>query len=299
MLGKVTNQMHASFEDFWNHALSVPAAKLVSEATANFNSKDRFERLHQYACNPENFWPQVREKIKTLPQVFKQIQQSGDLVWLNNVEFVSDIPGKNEKLDGLSGGVTTSALINLIKSAKHSVTIQSPYLITTKLGQDLFSAAVKRGVKVRIQTNSLASTDNLEAFSGYQRCRKDLLRAGIEIYEFRPDAKCRFDIMTGALQKKVNFTPVFGLHAKSMVIDDSITVIGTFNLDPRSANLNTECFVIIPSVKVAKRVLKEIEIELKPENSWHTTLDWNPDAEAGLKKQMKAASRKAVPTGIL
>ncbi|HRD38574.1 MAG TPA: phospholipase D-like domain-containing protein, partial [Bacteroidia bacterium] len=179
------------------------------------------------------------------------------------------------------------------------VTIQSPYLITTKLGQDLFAAAVKRGVKVRIQTNSLASTDNLEAFSGYQRCRKDLLKAGVEIYEFRPDAKCRFDIMTGALQKKVNYTPVFGLHAKSMVIDDSITVIGTFNLDPRSANLNTECFAIIPSVKVANKVLQEIEVELKPENSWHTTLDWNPDAEAGIKKQLKASSRKMVPVGIL
>lgn len=299
MLGKVTGQMHASFEEFWNHSLSVPAAKLVSEPEEKFDSKNRFERLHQYACNPENFWPQVREKIQSLPMVFKHIRESGELVWLNEVLFVSDIPGKSEKADGLSGGVATSALMNLINKAKHSVTIQSPYLITTKLGQDLFAAAVKKGVKVRIQTNSLASTDNLEAFSGYQRCRKDLLEAGVEIYEFRPDAKCRFDIMTGALQKKVNYTPVFGLHAKSMVIDDSITVIGTFNLDPRSANLNTECFAIIPSVKVAKKVLQEIEVELKPENSWHTTLDWNPDAEAGIKKQLKASSRKAVPTGIL
>lgn len=299
LLGKVTSQMHTSFEDFWNDELSVPSGKLVNEPTAKFESKDRFERLHQYSCNPENFWPQVRKKIQTLPVVFKQICESGELVWLKEVTFVSDIPGKSENYNGLGGGVTTSALIDLIKNAKHSVTIQSPYLITTKLGQDLFAAAVRRGVKVRIQTNSLASTDNLEAFSGYQSCRRDLLKAGIEIYEFRPDAKCRFDIMTGALQKKVNFTPVFGLHAKSMVIDDSITVIGTFNLDPRSANLNTECFAIIPSVKIARKVLQEIEVELKPENSWHTTLDWNPDAEAGLKKQLKAASRKVVPTGIL
>lgn len=299
MLGKVANQMHASFEEFWNHTLSVPAAKLVSEPEEKLESKDRFERLHQYACNPENFWPQVREKIQALPLAFKQICESGELVWMKDLTFVSDIPGKSENYNGLSGGVTTSALIDLIKNAKHSVTIQSPYLITTKLGQDLFAAAVKRGVKVRIQTNSLASTDNLEAFSGYQRCRKDLLKEGVEIYEFRPDAKCRFDIMTGALQKKVNYSPIFGLHAKSMVIDDSITVIGTFNLDPRSANLNTECFAIIPSVKIAKKVLQEIEVELKPENSWHTTLDWNPDAEAGLKKQMKASGRKVVPAGIL
>ncbi len=47
--------------------------------------------------------------------------------------------------------------------------------------------------------------------------------------------------MTGDLQVTLDYAPIFGLHAKSMVVDKNITVIGTFNLDPRSANLNTEC----------------------------------------------------------
>jgi putative cardiolipin synthase len=187
----------------------------------------------------------------------------------------------------------------LVQQAKDSIVIQSPYLITTALGKNLFKEAVKRGVKIKILTNSLASTDNLEAFSGYQRDRKELLETGARIYEFRPDAKIRFSMMTGALQKKMNFTPVFGLHAKSMVIDGKITVIGTFNLDPRSANLNTECITIIHSEKITNDVQNEMLEELKPENAWETTLLWNPDGQSTLKKNMKVKLMKVIPKGIL
>lgn len=300
LLGKVTKTVQKSFENFWNDTLSVPVTNLVKDTTIDVNANDRFDRLHQYACNPDNFWPQVREKIKTLPNAFKAIQKSGELVWLDSVDFVSDIPGKYNRNDHSSPGrISTFALIDLIKQAKKTINIQSPYLITTQLGEKLFRDAVKRGVTVRILTNSLASTDNLEAFAGYQKCRKNLLETGIKIYEFKPDAADRFKIMTGALQKKLNYAPTFGLHAKSMVIDDETTVIGTFNLDPRSANFNTECFAVIHSPKIAKGVLKGMEIEFKPENAWETTLTFNPDAEAGKKKQMKAWTRKIVPKEIL
>jgi len=300
LMGKTAATIEKSFEEFWNDTLSVTVTDLVEEKETNFKAKDKFERLHQYACNPENFWPQVREKIKNLPSTFKAIQASGDLVWLDSVNFVSDIPGKYDRKTGtVGGGLTTSALVGLIKNAKTSVDIQSPYLITTENGEALFRDAVKRGVKIRILTNSLASTDNLEAFAGYQKCRKKLLEAGVRIFEFRPDATDRFKMMTGALQKKLNYAPTFGLHAKSMVIDGNITVIGTFNLDPRSANLNTECIAIIYSSKINAGVLKGMETEFKPENAWETTLTSNPDGKAGKKKQINTWTRRIVPKEIL
>lgn len=300
LVGKASKSITHSFENFWNDSLSVPVTDLVEEPGNDFKAQDKFERLHQYACNPENFWPQVREKIKNLPAAFKAIQSSGALVWTDSVEFVSDIPGKYNRASGkVGGGVTTFELINLIKHAKTSIDIQSPYLITTELGQGLFRDAVKRGVKVRILTNSLSSTDNLEAFAGYQKCRQKLLETGIRIFEFRPDAADRFKVMTGALQKKLNYAPIFGLHAKSMVVDGNTTVIGTFNLDPRSANFNTECFAVIRSQKIASGVLGHMEEDYKPENSWETTLNFNPDQEAGKKKQVGTALRKLVPKEIL
>jgi putative cardiolipin synthase len=300
LLGIVAKDVSRSFEEFWNDPLSMPVTDLVEEPAGNFADPNRFERLHQYACNPENFWPQVRDRMQKLPEAFRAIQASNDLVWSDSVTFVSDVPGKNDGSNGLQGsGISTDTLMSLVQKATTSIDIQSPYLITTELGRGLFRAAVKKGVRIRILTNSLSSTDNLEAFSGYQRDRQKLLETGVDIYEFRPDAAERFKVMTGALQEKIDFTPVFGLHAKSMVIDGKTTVIGTFNLDPRSANLNTECVAIIRSKKIAEGVLKGMEEELKPENSWHTTLESNPDGEAGLKKRTKALTKRLVPKSIL
>ncbi|OFY83817.1 MAG: cardiolipin synthase [Bacteroidetes bacterium RIFCSPLOWO2_12_FULL_35_15] len=300
LIGGVTKDVQQSFEEFWDSPISLPVTELVDTSKFNFNDPNRFESLHQYACDSNNFWPQVREKIKNVPIAFEEIQRSGRLQWVDSIQFVSDMPGKNDGKQGLEGGgISTTALINLVKKAKRSIMIQSPYLITTELGKKLFQEAVARGVDVKIMTNSLASTDNLEAFSGYQRDRELLLMTGVRIFEYKPDAEVRYKIMTGALQKKVNYTPVFGLHAKSMVIDEEITVIGTFNLDPRSANLNTECVSIIYSEKISKEVLKGMEEELKPENCWETTFKFNPDSEAGLKKNLKLAPMKIIPKGIL
>ena len=105
--------------------------------------------------------------------------------------------------------------------------------------------------------------------------------------------------MTGELQLELDHKPIFGLHAKSMVIDNKTTVIGTFNLDPRSANLNTECLVVVDSEKIAHSVLKGMEEEFKPENSWETTLDYNPDSEVNNYKRLKTWTRKIIPKEIL
>lgn len=297
LIGKVNDAIEQSFDDFWKSKFSIPVTDLVSEEEVRNADTARFDRLHQYACNPENFWPQVRDRIQNLHKAFQTFQSN--LVWLEDVHFVSDAPGKNTASGLSGGGVSTDTLISLISNAKSSVDIQSPYLVTSDLGKKLFKDAVSRGVKVRILTNSMASTDNMEAFSGYQRDRKKLLQTGVRIYEFRPDAKERFQVMTGALQEKLNYTPIFGLHAKSMVIDGKVTVIGTFNLDPRSANLNTECITVLRSEKIAHQVLRGMEIEFSPDNSWETTRIFNPDSVASRNKRMKTWSAKMIPKGIL
>ena len=300
LLGQTPKKIKTSFEEFWNNSLCVAASSLVSEKELNAADSNRFERLHQYACNPANFWPQVKEQIKNLPKTFDSIRAQGKLIWTDSVAFVSDIPGKNDGSKGLhGGGMTTEALTRLIKEAKVSVDIQSPYLVLTEEGLKVFKDAVDRGVRVNILTNSLASTDNMEAFSAYQKCRKKLLQAGVHIYEFKPNSAERIKIQTGALQKELNYTPTFGLHAKSMVVDGHITVIGTFNLDPRSANLNTECFAVIDNAIVAQGVLKGMQEENKAENAWQTTLDYNPDSAAGKWKRIKTFTRKVVPKSIL
>lgn len=300
LLGKVTKHVSASFDTFWIDSLSVPIIKLAEEFDIMEEVQSRFNLLHEYACNPENYWPQIRTRIENLHTTFEEIKSSGDLTWVDSVVFVSDVPGKNDGSSGLGGGgLSTTALIELVKKATSTIEIQSPYLITSELSQNLFREAVDRGVKIRILTNSLASTDNLEAFASYQSDRKTLLETGVRIFEFRPDAQVRMKIMTAELQSTLEYAPIFGLHAKSMVIDGKIAVIGTFNLDPRSANLNTECITIIYSEKVAKEVLLGMETEFEPENSWETTFDFNPDSEVTNVKRIKTWTRKILPKDIL
>ncbi len=300
LLGKTVNTMKHSFELFWNSELAVSVSSLFDSADYELNTLAKYEYIHQYACDPNNFWPQVREKIRSVPVAIQQIKDSGDLVWVDSITFVSDLPGKNDGTQGLQGGgACTDFLIGLIQNAKKSVYIQSPYFITTDVGQQLFAKAKQRRVEIKILTNSAASTDNLEAFSGYKRDREKLLNSGIDIYEFKPDAAIRLDIMTGALQKEMNFTPIFGLHAKSMVVDEQIAVIGTFNLDPRSANLNTECVVAVYDSTIAANLFQSMTVDMKPENAWHTTLAFNPDGEAGWWKSVKIWWRGIVPKSIL
>ena len=300
LLGDHKKQVKKSFNQFWESDLSVKLTDLAKKIPERVKDKNKFVPLHQYACNPENFWPEIRESLEALPLAFDHIKKSGKITWLDSIEYVSDVPGKNETTRGLGGGgASTSRLIEIIKQAKETIDIQSPYLVTTDLSRGLFKEAVDRGVKIRILTNSLASTDNVEAFAGYQSGRKKLLKTGVRIFEFKPDAKVRKELMTGELHQKLDHVPIFGLHSKTMVVDGETTVIGTFNLDPRSANLNTECFVIVNSEKITKGVLQGMEIEFQKENAWETTLDFNPDSEVSRKKRIKTWTRKIVPKGVL
>jgi len=300
LFGKVVKDVSISFAQFWESELSIPIAQLLQATEEEINAEVKFEYLRQYACSPGNFWPEVRENINKTPVLFQHLVSTNALSWVEGVAFVSDEPGKNKGDDGLQGGgLSTDSLISLIKGAKESIYIQSPYLITTALSQGLFQQAVDKGVTIKILTNSLTSTDNLEDFSGYKRERKALLDVGVEIYEFRPDAAIRFEVMTGALQKEIDFAPVFGLHAKSMVVDKKISVIGTFNLDPRSANLNTECIAIIRDKHISERLYQTMEKENKIENAWKITKEFNPDGEASIGKRFQLWLRGVVPKSIL
>ena len=200
MIGGAVSQVSHSFERFWNDGLVVPLRSVQKEKV---DHEAVWTQLHRFACRPENYWPEVRERARRVPERFAELVESGRLRWVDGVRFVSDLPGKNDgRADMKGGGLSTEALMDLVESAKSEVVIQTPYLVTTRVGKDLFRRAVKRGVKVKIITNSLASTDSYPAFSGYVRDREELLDTGVEIYEFKPYSAVSKKLMTSALMKK-------------------------------------------------------------------------------------------------
>jgi putative cardiolipin synthase len=295
LLGNAVSDMTENFEEFWSSEFAVPVEQLLDEEAVKVSSADvrqRSKELHAYAADPVNFEPEIREIINNAAHYFPTLLQA--MTW-EDVVFLSDVPGKNSGEFGLGGGgESTDDLINAVKNAKESVLIQSPYLIMPEGGIELFAELVSRGVRVRISTNSLASTDNIQAFSGYQGQREDLLEAGVELFEFMDEPSIREELID-RYPRIADNDPIFALHAKSMVIDGRIVFIGTFNLDPRSANLNTEVGMLVDSPEIGRQVTESIERDIAPGNSWQTTKDFNPDFVVSRGKRFKAWFNRILP----
>lgn len=288
LLGPAVADMQDNFEEFWNSPLAVPVESIAGSRGKSISVDDALAKaaeLHAYANDPANFEPEIRHAIDTLSQQFPVLLDK--MTW-QHVTFISDAPGKNDGTSGLGGGgQATESLFATIRNAKHSILIQSPYLIMPRGGIELLADLNANGVRTRILTNSLASTDNIPAFSGYHRQRPRLLNAGVELFEYKPNPGIQSELIERYPRLAEN-NPVFALHAKSMVIDDRLIYIGTFNLDPRSANLNTEVGVLIDSVELARQLTAAIEKDMLPENSWQSTFDFAPDyvVERGKRVQL-------------
>ncbi|MCR4294514.1 MAG: phospholipase D family protein [Elusimicrobia bacterium] len=295
LIGPQTMAVAAHFETFWTSPLSVPVETLLPRETAALTPERRdaaYRDLHRYADDPANLAPGPRRALARLPKRFAALMR--ELVWEKQVIFIGDRPGKNESRGLAGGGGSTSALAAAVGAARERVVIQSPYVVLSDEGLAFFAGLAKK-VKVRIVTNSFASTDNLAAFSGYRNIRARLLAAGVEVFEFKPHPAIEAEI----IERRAEFAgkpPVFALHAKTVVIDGETVFVGTFNLDPRSANLNTEVGVLVRSRALAGRVEAAIERDMLPENSWNAA-SGEGDAGAPLGKRLRLLLLRALPLG--
>jgi cardiolipin synthase C len=293
VLGPVVGEIQASFERFWASPLAIPVEELLANPfhrQSQAQIQAVYSSLHAYAQNPANFAPEVREALQNLPQRFERLTEG--LVW-EDIRFLCDLPGKNSTHNLHGGGRTTAELVAALRKAKRRVTIQSPYLVLSARGLALFQELIARGVEVRINTNSLASTDNLQAFGGYQKQRRKLLAAGLKLREFKPDPAIKQELMDRR-RESGRTVPTFSLHAKTLVVDGETLFIGTFNLDPRSAHLNTEVGILLDNAKVATQVEQAIERDMAPENSWDPGTE-DPDAHATAAKRRQLLLWKALP----
>jgi cardiolipin synthase C len=166
-----------------------------------------------------------------------------------------------------SGGVGRE-LGDLLAQARDSVHIESPYLIPSRALRKSLLAAVARGVRVRILTNSLATTDNLFAQAGYVGRRKELVVAGIELWEYS-GPEC--------------------LHAKAAVLDGETAIVGSYNLDPRSERLNRELALVVRDRGLAGRLDATFDEHLR--NAWRIDARGWPE---GADKPFPGVSRGKV-----
>jgi putative cardiolipin synthase len=123
-------------------------------------------------------------------------------------------------------------------------------------------------VKVRVLTNSLASTDVPAVHAGYQRYRRALLDAGVELYELKPSAARSAENDTTAEpdadrgKHRLSGSSRASLHAKAMIFDRRALFVGSMNLDPRSVFTNTEIGVVVEHAELAARQAEKLVNQL-------------------------------------
>lgn len=166
------------------------------------------------------------------------------------------------------------ALVARIDEVEHDLLLVSAYFIPTPPLTSAIERATRRGVRVRIYTNSLGSNNHVSAHAAYVRHRPSLLEAGAELYELRSDAYSRELYMDPAVADAL-----LGLHEKGALFDSCCLFVGSANMDPRSLRLNTEVGLLIDSPELNAKLRQLLAVDLLPKNAWRVALDSNGDVE--------------------
>jgi len=244
-------------------------------------------------------------------------------------KVLADDPGKNRKrwLGLYSGtGKITLELARLVSNARESIYANTPYLVLSKPAIELFRELRTRspGIDIRIATNSLAATDSWFTYAASFRQKRVYVQdLGFRIYEMKPlpgDMRAympTYDLLrarplthsererlegradriasegeTQVLQEPpMPGEPYFCLHAKSFVIDDEMAFIGSYNLDPRSENLNTEVGLIVRDRSFAALVKRSIMRDMEPRNAWVVAKNPFPAVVGELNAVLEELSR--------
>ncbi|MDG2123473.1 MAG: phospholipase D family protein [Verrucomicrobiales bacterium] len=291
VVGPVAGQMSAAFSDFWDYRHTVPVTALKDVAGA---PADQTFSLLESAVGKRLL--RVEEAARQSLLVKRRLVDG--LLPARSVEFVSDLPGKNGALFLNGGGHATAHVSRCLKEAESSIWIQSPYAVLGGAGLRYFKGLrrSKPDLRVHLSTNSFGSTDNLVAYVGYIRLRERYVhQLGIRIHEYRPHPEDLrrvlpdFERLRRESRSREGASvrePFVCIHAKSFVFDDAVAFVGSFNLDPRSAHLNTEAGLVIRDPEIAKFLRREIERDCQTENSW--TIASRPISSGFIKLQMMA-----------
>ena len=260
--GPVSTAVSEDFDRYWASRSSYPADRLLSPAMAE-DAASFAAAVHR----TENA-PQAKRYIDSVRQsafVTKLTDGGLQFEWVPN-RMISDDPAKGL---GLAKPEQTllARLKEVLEAPSQSLYLVSPYFVPGEQGVETFAAMAASGVSIRVLTNSLEATDVTAVHAGYAKRRRPLLEAGIELYESRKSMDTAAQDNKGSVGSSYT-----SLHAKSFSVDGLKVFIGSFNFDPRSANLNTEMGFVIHSRTLARQIASAFEDQV-PARSYQVELE--------------------------
>ena len=251
-----TAVQHANdvFHEFWNDNLSYSVPQLLGNG-----NQEQLSKLRQYYELTALQKDQLKKRIELAEKQINKHLKDRPINWAK-AHFIADSP---DKIRGAAthNHLIYSQMLNIMGEPKQHLELVSAYFVPTRKGTDYLVNLSKNDVRIRILTNSFLANDVAVVHAFYQKYRHDLLQNGIKLYEFKPyierNKRTWYEVVTG------NVIPAKGkntssLHAKFFDIDGMV-FIGSFNFDPRSANLNSEVGLVVESDVLQKYISRSLD----------------------------------------
>ena len=259
-VGPVVREISSVFDHFWNGDWAVPISALVDRPYTEADLLEAREFMSDWLAEHDYPYPLDRD-VAALNAELTSIRDR--FIWAPG-KIVWDDPADIKA--GIVDGTVLKEILNNVHSLQGELLIESAYFVMRDRSIENLQDMQARGIRVRVLTNSLASNDVVAAHAGHAKRRKQLIEAGVELYEYRPDSRIS---KTRAYRGKSKAA----LHTKAMVFDRELVFIGSYNLDPRSAAINTEAGLYVKSPELARQVIEYMDEGVRPENAYRVLLD--------------------------
>lgn len=268
--GRMARDANSMFDHFWNSEWLATAAALTTLPDPEL---------------AQTGWQGLQERIRTAEELGSISREPRDWSGELSALELELRPGTGYLVyDEVAASDVTqnmlASMFSLFEQAEQELLITNAYIIPGKPAIELLRQLADRGVDLRILTNSLASHDVPAVNSHYEPWRDDIVATGTALYELRADPH---------IQAIVDSPPVagqfVGLHTKAAVIDAHTVFVGSMNLDPRSAAINTEMGAVIDSPELAQDLRTVMLRDMSGENAWRVELSdrgrlqWTNDEE--------------------
>ncbi len=262
--GAVVPQVSADFDRYWSSASAYPVASLLPAAPPQ--ALDRMTKSADALARSPSAAPYVAA-LKQSTFIKQLVASELALEW-TTVRLVSDDPAKGLG-QAKSETLVPQRLREVLGQPTRELLLVSPYFVPTDSGTRALTDLSGQGIQVSVLTNSLAATDVPAVHAGYAKRRAALLRGGVKLFELKPDGMAP---RSSPEDRGLMGSSGASLHAKTFAMDGQRVFVGSFNLDPRSAALNTESGLVIDSAPMAAQIAAAFAEQL-PKRSYVLRLD--------------------------
>jgi putative cardiolipin synthase len=259
-IGPVVPLAEAGFDRYWNSQWAYPIGSLVKPSSRADLERARARFATRLAEDRARF-PYALPRDQGEAMAWLE-QFRGQVVW-GPAEVIYDDPSVMAKKTN-QPGLVAHKLAALAQEAEREIVVENAYLLPRKSAPALHKLRA-RGVELAMLTNSLASTDEVAVNAHYASARPRVAEMGVGLYEMKPNAASRELYIAHSTISKAHLS----LHGKAAVLDRKTVFVGSFNLDPRSAGLDTETVFVVHSPELARQFLDVFTIDFEPDNAWH------------------------------